>query len=117
MNVNQVGNLTFIVCKFGFTVIYVFWEKVMKILQVLFRVCFVVAFLLCVTLYLEELFNDLFVGTPNYGIGNAFGGYGSFRSPSMLDTFQNYLGDLVSMVCLPLLAFIPVDIFISSKVK
>ena len=89
----------------------------MKALQLVFRLCFALAFLLCVTLYLEELFNDLFVGTPNYGIGNAFGSYRSFSSPSMLDTLQNYLGDLVSMVCLPLLAFVPVDIFISSKVK
>ncbi len=29
MNINQVDNLTFIVCKFGFTVIYVFWKKMM----------------------------------------------------------------------------------------
>ena len=89
----------------------------MKALQLVFRLCFALAFLLCITLYLEELFNDLFVGTPNYGIGNAFGSYRSFSSPSMLDTLQNYLGDLVSMVCLPLLAFVPVDIFISSKVN
>ena len=90
----------------------------MKALQLVFRVCFALAFLLCVTLYLEELFRDLFVGTPSFGIGDAFSSYGPYgRETTMLDTFQSYLGDLVGMICLPLLAFVPVDIFISSKVN
>jgi len=90
----------------------------MKALQLVFRVCFALAFLLCVTLYLEELWRDLFTGRPNFGIGEAFSSYGPYgMKTTMLDKFQSYLGDLVVMVCLPLLAFVPFDIFISSKVK